>query len=164
MLVGLKDLLLVMSQAILSDPVASMMSGGLLYAGNAILTMIALPYTDNSSNVIDVILSFSISLHMLMTTSLGFADALGADDNERTNSKITARAPWLLGAFVLGSAAAMLLMLQRIFIAVPGIKALLPSAILPISFEDQARMIRILLQECSAQRFKAIVESMYNSN
>ena len=117
-----------------------------------------------SSNVIDVILSFSISLHMLMTTSLGFADALGADDNERTNSKITARAPWLLGAFVLGSAAAMLLMLQRIFIAVPGIKALLPSAILPISFEDRARMIRILLKECSAQRFKAIVESMYNSN
>ena len=117
-----------------------------------------------SSNVIDVILSFSISLHMLMTTSLGFADALGADDNERTNSKITARAPWLLGAFVLGSVAAMLLMLQRIFIAVPGIKALLPSAILPISFEDRARMIRTLLKECSAQRCKAIVESMDNSN
>ena len=160
MLVGLKDLLLVMSQAILSDPVASMMSGGLLYAGNAILTMIALPYTDNSSNVIDVILSFSISLHMLMTTSLGFADALGADDNERTTSKITARAPWLLGAFVLGSAAAMLLMLQRIFIAVPGIKALLPSAILPISSEHQAEMTGVLLHECSTQTFQGIVEGI----
>ena len=120
--------------------------------------------TDNSADIIDVILSFSISVQMLTTSSLGFLDALGAYWNERTNSKIIARAPWLLGAFVLGSAAAMLLMLQRIFIAVPGIKALLPSAILPISFEDQARMIRILLQECSAQRFKAIVESMYNSN
>ena len=91
-----------------------MMSGGLLYAGNAILTMIALPYADNSSNVIDVILSFSISRQMPMTTSLGFADALGADLSERTKSKITARTPWLLTAFVLGSAAAMLMTVDRL--------------------------------------------------
>ena len=105
MLVSLKDLLLVMSPAIFPDAVTSMTLGGLLYAAYSLLTMIALPYTDNSSNIIDVILSFSISLQMLMTTSLGFADALGADDHERTDSRTTAPAPWLLGAVVLGSAA-----------------------------------------------------------
>ena len=99
---------------------------------------------------------------MLMTTSLGFADALGADDNERTNSKITARAPWLLGAFVLGSVAAMLLMLQRIFIAVLGIKALLPSAILPISSEHRAEMTGVSMQECTTQTPQGIVEGIDN--
>ena len=41
MLVSLMDLLLVMSPAILSDPVTCMISGGLLYAAYSILTMIA---------------------------------------------------------------------------------------------------------------------------
>ena len=49
MLVSLKDLLLVMSPAVLSDPVTSMNSGGLLYAAFSILTMIALPYTDKQA-------------------------------------------------------------------------------------------------------------------
>ena len=138
--------------------------GGLLYAAYSLLTMIALPYTDNSSNIIDVILSFSISLQMLMTTSLGFGDALGADDHERTDSRTTAPAPWLLGAVVLGSAAAMLMTLQRIFIAVPRIKAVLPSAILPISFEERAQMTGILLQECSARALKGIVEAWTTSS
>ena len=102
--------------------------GGLLYAGYSILTMIALPYTDTSSSVIDVILSFLASL---LTTSTGFADAMGADVDERVDSLLLARAPWLLGAFVLGSAAAMLMPLHRMFIAAPRTQSVLPSAILP---------------------------------
>ena len=47
-IVSLKDLLLVMSPAIFSDAVTSMTLGGLLYVAYSSLTMIALPYTDNS--------------------------------------------------------------------------------------------------------------------
>ena len=93
---------------------------------------------------------------------MGFADALGADVDERSDSQLTAQTPWLLGAFVLESAAALLLTLQRILIAVPRIQALLPSAVLPISFEHRAQMTGILLQECSAQVLKGIVEGMDN--
>merc|ERR1719191_585536 len=89
-LVSLKDLLLIMSPAIFSDAVTSMTLGGLLYAAYSLLTMIALPYTDNSSNVIEVILSFMISLQMLLTTSLGYADAVDAGVGGRTDSKFAA--------------------------------------------------------------------------
>ena len=78
-LVSLKDLFLVTSPAILADSVTSLTSCGLVYAGYSVLTTVALPYTDNSSNVTDVILAFSISLQLLMATSLGFADALVAN-------------------------------------------------------------------------------------
>ena len=44
------------------------MSGGLLYAGYSILTMIAPPYLPNSSDVIDDILSFVLSRQMLLTS------------------------------------------------------------------------------------------------
>ena len=74
---SLKDLLLVMSPAILSDPVTSLALDGLLYASYPILTAIALPYTDNSSNIIDVLRSFLIPLCMLMTTNFGCADSPG---------------------------------------------------------------------------------------
>ena len=47
--------------------------GGLLYAAYSIPPVIALPNMDNSSNIIDMTLSFSMSLQMLMTASLGFA-------------------------------------------------------------------------------------------
>ena len=110
MLVSLKDSLLVVLPAILSDSVGNMTLGGLLYAGYAILTMIALPYTDNSSNVIDVILSFPIPFHTLMTTSLGSANS-DADFDGGTDSQLTAQAPWILSASVLDSAAALLLTL-----------------------------------------------------
>ena len=115
-----------------------------------LLTMSAPPYAGNISQTNDVILSFSISLQMLMTTSLGFADAPGAVV-ERSSSQLTAQAPWIPSASVLESAAAFLLTLLRISIAVPRIKALLPSAILPISFEHRAEITGVLMQECSTQ-------------
>ena len=53
----MKDVLLVMSPATLDDSVTNLTVRALLYVGNALLTMVALPCTDNFSNVIDVILS-----------------------------------------------------------------------------------------------------------
>ena len=105
MLVSFMDLMMALRPTILSDAVPGMTLCGQLYAGYSGLIMIALPYTDNSSNVIDVILSFMISIQMLLTTSLGFADSLDAGIGGRTGSKLAARERWLLGAFVLGSAA-----------------------------------------------------------
>ena len=72
-IVFLKDLFLVISPAVVTDGVDSLSLCGFMYVGYSVLTMVALPYTDNSSNVIDAILSFIISLQMLLTTSLGFS-------------------------------------------------------------------------------------------
>ena len=74
MIVSLKDLFLVISPAIVTDGVEGLSVCGFVYVGYSVLTMVALPYTDISSNVIDAILSFMISLQMLLTTSLGFPD------------------------------------------------------------------------------------------
>ena len=90
MLVSLKDLPLVISPAIFSDAATRMTLGGLLYAAYSIPPVIALPNMDNSSNIIDVTLSFSMSLQMLMTTSFGFADAPGAVV-ERSDFQLTAQ-------------------------------------------------------------------------
>ena len=54
----------------------------------------------------------------------------------------------------------MLMTLHTIFVAVPRLKALLPSAILPIFSEHQAEMTGVLLQECSAQTFQGIVDGL----
>ena len=58
---------------------------------------LALPYTDNSSKVLAVSPSSLMSLQMLMTTSMGVADALGADVDERTDSQLSAQAPLASG-------------------------------------------------------------------
>ena len=107
-----------------------------------------------------MILRFLVSPYMRMTTSFGFAEFPGADFDERTGSQLTAPAHWILGASILGSAAALLRTLLRTSIAVPRIKALLPSAILPIFSEHQAKMIGVFLQECSAQTFQGIVDGL----
>ena len=88
---------------------------------------------------------------MLLTTRLGFADFPGAGVDAQADSQ---------RAFILGSAAALLPTLQRTFIAVPRIKALLPSAILSIPSEHQAEMIGVMLHECSTQTFQGIVEGI----
>ena len=84
------DLFLVTSSANVTDGVDSLSLCGLVYVGYSVLTMVALPYTDNSSNVIDAILSFIISLQMLLTTSLGFADVPCTNADARSDSKVAA--------------------------------------------------------------------------
>ena len=96
MIVSLKDLFLVISPAIVTDGVDSLSLCGFMYVGYSVLTMVALPYTDNSSNVIDAILSFIISLQKLLATSLGFADGPCTNADARSDSKVAARASWIL--------------------------------------------------------------------
>ena len=67
MIVSLEDLFLVISPAIVTDGVDGLSLCGFGYVGYSVLTMVALPYTDNSSNVIDAILSFLI----LMDSDIG---------------------------------------------------------------------------------------------
>ena len=95
-IVSLKDLFLVISPAIVTDGVDSLSLCGFMYVGYSVLTMVALPYTDNSSNVIDAILFFMISLQMLQTISLGFADGPCTNADARSDSKVAARASWIL--------------------------------------------------------------------
>lgn len=94
-----------------------------------------------------------------MTTGLGFADALGADDNGWINVVVAAWKPWVRGAYVLGSAAALLLMSQRMFIAVLRDMAMMVCEILQTSFEYRTQMNGTLLQECSAHRLKGIADA-----
>ena len=54
----------------------------------------------------------------------------------------------------------MLMPLQRILIAVPRLKGVLPSAILPIYFEHRARTTGILLQECRDPAHRGIIVHM----
>ena len=72
-----------------SSAATRMTLGGLLYAAYSIPPVLALPNMDNSSDIIDGTVSFSMSFQMLMTTSLGFADAPGAFV-ERSSSQLTA--------------------------------------------------------------------------
>ena len=108
-----------------------------------------------------MILSFLIPVYMLTAPSSGFADSpVQAVTTGPAPNSLPTR--WILGASVLGSAVALLLTLLRIFIAVPRIKALLPSAILPTSAEHRAEMTGVLLQECSNQTLRGIVEGIDN--
>merc|ERR1719161_200983 len=77
----LKDLILILIPLFFSDGVTELMVCGMLYLGYAFLTSVALPFTDNSSNVTDVVLSMFISFQMLMTACLGFADAFGGEND-----------------------------------------------------------------------------------
>lgn len=68
----------------ISDAVTCMTLGGLWYATYYFLITVSLSHASKYSNVIDVILAFSISRHMLMTAGSGFAGALRAGDHEGT--------------------------------------------------------------------------------
>ena len=73
----LKDLLLILSPAILADGASELVSCGVLYSRYSFLTPVALPCTDSSSNVIDIVPSLMLSLQMLMAARLGFAKIPG---------------------------------------------------------------------------------------